>query len=146
MTDAREIIQKAASKFEDLPHGRRYGLYDYSGYEGEAPPHVVLSPDGETVYRSNDRDAASAEYYRLSRLHRADFILAALTSARFRILGPDEIDGPTVEKCAEVASQRFTTETVTKTKSGEPYITGSAAIYAAGQIAAAIRALKEKRT
>lgn len=92
MTDARETIQKAASKFEDLPHGRRYGLYDYSGYEGEAPPHVVLSPDGETVYRSNDRDAASAEYDRLSRLHRADFILAALTSSGFRILGPAEID------------------------------------------------------
>lgn len=33
----------------------------------------------------------------------ADLILAALNSAGFRILGPDEIDGPTVERCAKVA-------------------------------------------
>ena len=43
------------------------------------------------------------------------------------------------ERCAKVAEARFTKDNVIKTAKGEPYITGSAAIYAAGQIASAIR-------
>lgn len=35
----------------------------------------------------------------------ADGILRALTTAGFRILGPDEVDPVTVEKCAEVAER-----------------------------------------
>lgn len=36
----------------------------------------------------------------------ADAALAALTSAGYRILGPDEVDAVTVEKCTEVAEER----------------------------------------
>ena len=43
------------------------------------------------------------------------------------------------ERCAEIAEQRFTKESIAKNTKGEPYITGSAAIYAAERIAAAIR-------
>jgi hypothetical protein len=37
----------------------------------------------------------------------SDAILSALTSSGYRILGPDELDAVTVEKCAEVASSHF---------------------------------------
>jgi hypothetical protein len=48
-----------------------------------------------------------------------------------------------LEEAARVAEARFTTDTVTKNQKGEPYLTGSAAIYAARHIAAAIRELKD---
>lgn len=37
----------------------------------------------------------------------ADAILCALSRAGYRILGPDEVDQVTVEKCAEIASCQF---------------------------------------
>lgn len=43
------------------------------------------------------------------------------------------------ERCAQIAEERFTIDSVLKTTKGEPYITGSAAIYAATIIAGAIR-------
>lgn len=43
------------------------------------------------------------------------------------------------ERCAQVAVQRFIKDNVIKIVNGQPYITGSAAIYAAERIAAAIR-------
>lgn len=63
---------------------------------------------------------------------------ARLTSAGFRILGPDEIDGPTVEKCAEVARGQMSTH--------QGSFGSQPAYVASHAIAAAIRALKEKRT
>lgn len=62
----------------------------------------------------------------------ADHVIGRLTSRGFHILGPDEIDGPTVEKCAEVAAQMLKFADTTSRADQE--------------IAAAIRALKEKRT
>lgn len=47
------------------------------------------------------------------------------------------------EECAKIAERRFTEETVTKNRKGEPYVTSMAAIYAAKQIAKAIRATIE---
>lgn len=68
----------------------------------------------------------------------ADRIVDALTSTGFRILGPDEIDGLTVEKCAEVARGQM---------SMHQGSFGSQPAYVASHaIADAIRALKEKRT
>lgn len=43
------------------------------------------------------------------------------------------------ERCANIAEQKFNIDTVRKNADGKPYQTGSAAIYAAGRIAAAIR-------
>lgn len=74
-------IGRAAEAFAALPHGLCYGLYDYSSYEGDAPPHVVKDPDGRTVFRSDDPDAARQEYERLSRLHAGKFILRAAQEA-----------------------------------------------------------------
>lgn len=59
----------------------------------------------------------------------ASGMVEAITTSGFRILGPDEIDGPTVEKCADVAEERAEWVPL---KSGD--------------MRTAIRALKEKRT
>jgi len=80
-------IGRAAEAFAALPHGLCYGLYDYSSYQGDAPPHVVKDPDGLTVFRSEDPDAAREEYERLSRLHAGKFILRAAEEAS-RAAGP----------------------------------------------------------
>lgn len=61
--------------------------------------------------------------------YRCDDLMNTLHGYGFRILGPDEIDGPTVEKCAEVAEEMA--EWVPLKSGG---------------MRAAIRALKEKRT
>lgn len=59
-------------------------------------------------------------------------MVEAVTASGFRILGPDEVDGPTVEKCAEVAAAFDGRTDILK-------ISGLG-------VATAIRALKEKRT
>lgn len=69
-----------------------------------------------------------------------DHVLAVLTSAGFRILGPDEIDGPTVERCAEVAD---TKAAKVRDKGNLTAMVVSAIL---SEIATALRALKEKRT
>lgn len=61
----------------------------------------------------------------------ADDIMRALTSAGFRILGPDEIDGTTVDKCAIRAKECFNDP---QAEADPEYVS------------IAIRALKEKRT
>lgn len=65
-----------------------------------------------------------------------DAIIYALTSAGFRILGPDEIDGPTVEKCAEIVER------------AAPEDTGKWNVYRAWALRSLprLRALQEKRT
>ena len=72
------------------------------------------------------------------------FIMQRLTSAGFRILGPEEIDGPTVEKCAEVADSL--SETWSNSHDAFQTVQEASASDKAFEIAAAIRALQEKRT
>lgn len=65
----------------------------------------------------------------------ASVIVASLTASGFRILGPDQIDGPTVEKCAATCEEPHTLSD------------GTAIVLPSGRAyATAIRALKEKRT
>lgn len=71
----------------------------------------------------------------------ADNVISALTSAGFRILGPDEIDGPTLEKCAAEVKhlrQLLHSQTITLDVGRE-----DTAYFLAED---AIRALQEKRT
>ncbi|WP_210336814.1 hypothetical protein [Aquamicrobium zhengzhouense] len=86
---------------------------------------------------------AAQEWSGISELDRAAYrttaagMVEAITDSGFRILGPDEIDGPTVEKCAEVA------ETCPDT----PFAISRKWYGDLRQsIPAAIRALQEKRT
>jgi hypothetical protein len=63
----------------DAATTRAYGLYDYSSYPGEAPPHVVRNEiTREEVFRSHDAEAALREYQRLSRVHTAKAVLTAM--------------------------------------------------------------------
>ncbi len=61
-----------------------YGLYDYTTYGDPVPHHVRDFRDmrsdtyGHTVFRSTDRDAARAEYERLTRCHIARAAVEAL--------------------------------------------------------------------
>lgn len=56
----------------------------------------------------------------------ADFVIEALTAAGWRLVGPDEVDPVTVERCAEIAQDGYF----------------GPEVYSHGQrIAAAIRAL-----
>ncbi len=48
--------------------------------------------------------AAELDRHCISPSSRAAGVIAALRAAGFRILGPDEVDPVTVEKCAEVAA------------------------------------------
>lgn len=66
-----------------------------------------------------------------------DAILAALTAAGFRIVGPGEVDPVTVERCAEVADAEVA-------KHQGPF-TSQPAYVAACTIRDALRALKEKQ-
>ena len=63
-----------------------------------------------------------------------DSVIESLNSAGFRILGPDEIDGPTVEKCAEVADEYATRKDI---------LHSSIHFHVCAN---RLRALKEKRT
>lgn len=125
MTDAREIIAEAF----DLSHR-------------------------ETCYPTASDDECNIA---------ASLIVAKLTSAGFRILGPDEIDGPTVEKVANYieGADGVIPGTVgfASLVSGnrQPCMSGDGRDRlhrhvrrdfddATASLAAAIRALKEKRT
>ena len=65
-------------------------------------------------------------------------MVEAITASGFRILGPDEIDGPTVEKCAEVAKGQMSIH--------QGSFGSQPAYVASHAISIAIGALKEKRT
>lgn len=82
------------------------------------------------VFRRAHRDACYPDASTGECEIAASAIAAALDAAGFRILGPDEIDVPTVEKCADVADAL---------PSGGEWIMQE-------RVIAAIRALKEKRT
>lgn len=78
-------VGAARDAYAELPHGLCYGLYDYSSYAGDAPPHVVRDPDGNAVFRSDSPEEARAEYERLTRLHAGRFIVAAAEQAGWKI-------------------------------------------------------------
>lgn len=76
----------------------------------------------------------------------ADAVIEALHAAGYRILGPDEVDPVTVERCAEVA-ERLAEDRKTKEQEigGWPWTaTPIANHFWCEEIAAAIRALGRK--
>lgn len=100
---ARDVIAKAAIAFEGLPHGMRYGLYDYSDYPGDEDPYVVRDPAQTVVARYAVYAEAEATYNRLCAEHRGQFIISALHAAGYRIVGLGEVDAETVERCRMAA-------------------------------------------
>jgi len=74
------MIERVARAIAGANAERAYGLYDYSGYPGDAPPHVVRHErTNEVLLRTNDRDEAQALYDRLTAEHPA---IAAIKAMR----------------------------------------------------------------
>ena len=57
------MVERVARAARDAARDRAFGLYDYSSYPGDAPPHVVKNDrTGATVFRSNYRREAEDRY------------------------------------------------------------------------------------
>lgn len=58
-----EMVDRLIQALDKALEQRVYGLYDYSSYPGNAPPHVVVYEfTNETIFRSNDRNEAQSKY------------------------------------------------------------------------------------
>lgn len=67
---------------------RSFGLYDYSEYPGDTPPHVVVNEiTGERVLRSWDKDESRAKYEECCRHYIADAAIKAMDQWRFGAAG-----------------------------------------------------------
>ena len=72
-------VEKVAAAIERALAERAYGLYDYSGYPGEADPHVVRDERAGTVLlRTNDPGTARKVYDELVRTHPAIAAIQAM--------------------------------------------------------------------
>ena len=71
-------IERVGDAIESASKVRAFGLYDYSRYPGEGPPHVVRNElTGERVMATWDEGEARAKYERCKR----DFIAKAAMDA-----------------------------------------------------------------
>lgn len=74
-----EMVERVGAAIDAVVSVRAFGLYDYSGYPGTEPPHVVRDElKNVEVFRSDDRQAAHDEYERLCRAHIARAAIAAM--------------------------------------------------------------------
>jgi hypothetical protein len=87
MSEILRLVSLAIKAAECPGREGPYGLYDYSGYEGSDPPHVVRdfrdpkSPDyGSFVFRSECPKVARSEYDRLTDEHIARAAVRAMRS------------------------------------------------------------------
>lgn len=79
-----KMIERVAEALERVKNTRAYGLYDYSSYPGELPPHVVRDEiAGKAVLRTNDAVEARTLYEKLSREFVARAAIAALPLAEW---------------------------------------------------------------
>lgn len=77
MSDETEFVARA---IKDALSKRMWGLYDYSNYHGEHPPHVVRNEQTRaSVFSSHDKTEARREYDRRCDLEPA---LAAIAAVR----------------------------------------------------------------
>ncbi len=75
-----EAVARAISEAQDID---AYGSYDYSAYPGDAPPYVVRDErTGAAVFRSDNPEAATAEWSRLCQAFVARAALAAFMERR----------------------------------------------------------------
>lgn len=74
-----EILDRVGSAIEHASKERPYGLYDYSNYPGDRPPHVVMyEKNGASVFRSRDAAEARSVYERLCREYIAGAAIEAM--------------------------------------------------------------------
>ena len=79
MTD--KITEAVARAIRKAQARDPYMMFDYSGYDGEEPPHVIRDAKNNIVFRSNDRDECAKEYNRLNEAHAATAAIAAYREA-----------------------------------------------------------------
>lgn len=78
MTTSEEVVARIARAIAEAGQHRPYGLYDYSGYPGESPPHVVRDErTGERLLITGDRDKAEEYWRKLSQEYVAHAAIAA---------------------------------------------------------------------
>lgn len=84
----KSMLETVGTAIQDAQSDRPYGLYDYSSYPGEDPPHVVKDErTRKEVYRSEDGDVARLIYERLCREYIADVAIKAMDQWRFAAAG-----------------------------------------------------------
>lgn len=73
------MVERVALAIEDAIAARSIGMYDFTGYPGDGPPHVVCDEiTGERLFASHNRDEAQGVYDRLSRARVAEAAIAAM--------------------------------------------------------------------
>jgi hypothetical protein len=83
MTNDLDAIGTA---IEDASSDRVVGLYDYSNYPGEAPPHVVRDErTGERILATWDAAEAEALFFKKRREHLALVAIEAIQKAGYSI-------------------------------------------------------------
>lgn len=73
------MIEKVARAIAECGNYRPYGLYDYSSYDGDSPPHQVKNEKTrEVLLKSWNREAAESEWIRLNQAYVAKAAIAAM--------------------------------------------------------------------
>jgi len=82
------MLEIVGAAIETAAKVRAFGLYDYSSYPGDAPPHVVRNElTGERVLATWDEKEARAEYEARCRHYVADAAIKAMDQWRFEAAG-----------------------------------------------------------
>lgn len=88
------MVKRVALAIEDAIAARSIGMYDFTGYPGDGPPHVVCDEiTGERVFASHDRDEAQVVYDRLSRARVAEAAIAAMREPTSEMLDAGFLNG-----------------------------------------------------
>jgi hypothetical protein len=78
------MLEVVGLAIEQASKVRAFGLYDYSKYPGDTPPHVVENEiTGERVLQSWDKDEARAKYEECCRRYIASAAIKAMDQWRF---------------------------------------------------------------
>jgi hypothetical protein len=84
----KQMLDRVGLAIERASNVRAFGLYDYSIYPGEAPPHVVRNEQtGERVMATWDRDEARTKYEECRRHYIATAAIKAMDEWRFEAAG-----------------------------------------------------------
>lgn len=74
-------LERIGQAIEEAFRTRAFGLYDYTGYPGEAPPHVVRNElTGERIMASWSGDEAEAKYDECRRCYVAQAAIDAMST------------------------------------------------------------------
>lgn len=93
---ADSMVERVGEAIATALDSRAYGLYDYSSYKGDRPPHVVrYEPTGAAVFRSSSREKAEAEWKRLNKAFVAQAAIEAMREPTEGMISACAVLGPT---------------------------------------------------